>query len=162
MAKITFVYPDFESIGIEYLMAVCLKGGYQVDFIYYQAEYISMNRRERTIDFPQIAEKIINTTAQIVAFSCVSDNYQFQLSCARAVKRLRPDIVIIFGGIHITAVPEKVIQKPEVDCIAIGEAEISFLEFLNRCEINNTCILPNKPVQGIVHKKDGEIIGQFE
>ncbi|MHC4242616.1 MAG: B12-binding domain-containing radical SAM protein [Planctomycetota bacterium] len=162
MAKITFVYPDFESIGVEYLMAICIQEGYLVDFIYYQAEDISLNRREKKIAFPKIAEKIVNTKPQIVAFSCVSDNYQFQLSCARAVKELMPHIVIIFGGIHVTAVPKKVIQNPEVDCVAIGEAEKSFLEFLKQCKINNSCILPNKPVQGIVYKKDGKIIGQFE
>jgi radical SAM superfamily enzyme YgiQ (UPF0313 family) len=162
MPKITFVYPDFESIGVEYLMAVCIQGGYEVDFVYYQAEDISMNRKERQIDFPKIAQKIINTTPQIVAFSCVSDNYQFQLSCAHTVKKLKPDVIIIFGGIHITAVPEKVITNPEVDCIAIGEAEKSLIDFLNQCKINNTCILPNNSVQGIVHKKDGKIIGQFQ
>ncbi len=162
MAKITFVYPDFESIGVEYLMAICLKGGYLVDFIYYQAEDISLNRKEKKNAFPQIAEKIVNTRPQVVAFSCVTDNYQFQLSCARAVKELRPDIVTIFGGIHITAVPEKVLHNHEVDCVAIGEAEKSFPEFLSQCKINNTCILPNKPVKGIVYKKDGEIIGRFE
>jgi len=162
MIKITFVYPDFESLGVAYLMAICLKNGYEVDFVYYQAEDISLNKREKNISFQQIAEQIAGTYPHVVAFSCVTDNYQFQKDCAKAVKSILPKVVTIFGGIHVTAVPENVLKSHEVDCIAIGEAEISFPLFLDKCEITDGgLILPSDSIPGIVFKKDGQIIGDF-
>ena len=111
MPKLTFVYPDFESLGVQYLMAVCLEDGHEVDFVYYQAEDQFLGRRANSIPFRQIAEKIAKTQPHIVAFSCVTDNYQHQLSCARALKEIMPGVITIFGGIHPTAVPEKVLQN---------------------------------------------------
>jgi len=38
MAKIIFVYHDFGSLGVEYLMAACLEDGHEVGFVYYNTE----------------------------------------------------------------------------------------------------------------------------
>lgn len=161
MAKVTFVYPDFENLGIEYLMAVCLQNRHEVDYIYYQVDdaYLGLKRKE--IPFKRIAERISKTRPDIAAFSCVTDNYQYQLSCARALKEISPDVITIFGGIHPTSVPEKVLKNREVDCIAVGEAENSFPDFLKRCTGERKFSLPDNPVKGIAFKKHGKIIGEF-
>ncbi len=162
MPKVTFAYPDFENMGIQYLMAVCLQNGYNVRFVYYQAENNFLNRKNKSLSFQQIAKKIIDTNPDIAAFSCVTDNYQYQLQCARALKEMMPDIVTIFGGIHPTAVPKRVLQKEEVDCVAIGEAEISFPNFLREASRGDSFILPDKAIEGIVFKKGGKVIGEFK
>lgn len=162
MARITFIYPNFENIGVEYLMAVCLKDGHDVNFIFYSAIDSYLNIKNKKINYQDIARQIADTKPHIAAFSCVTDNYLFQLNCANAVKKLMPEVITIFGGIHVTAVPEYVIKRPEIDCIAIGESEISFLEFINHCNLNKTCNLPDKAIKGIVFKKDNIIIGEFK
>lgn len=162
MANITFVYPDFESIGIEYLMALCLKDGHKVSLIYYHAEDITWGRKKKEIDFESISKKIAATQPQIVAFSCVTDNYQSQLSCARTIKKNAPHIVTVFGGCHPTAVPETVLREPAIDCVAIGEAEKSFPLFLRECDLERRRTLPDKPIKGIVYKRGGTLIGEFE
>ena len=58
MSRITFVYPDFESLGIEYLMAVCLRDAHDVNFVYYHAEDTYLGRSKKTIPFKQIAKRI--------------------------------------------------------------------------------------------------------
>lgn len=161
MKKITFVYPDFESIGLEYLMAVCRNNGFDIDFVYYQAEDISFGKIRKNIPFDEIAEKIINTQSSIVAFSCVTDNYRYQLSCARAIKALKPDTMSVFGGIHVTSAWEHVIKEDVVDAIAIGESEKSFIDFLEACEFGKTCIFPQKAIKGFIFKKGGKTIGKF-
>lgn len=47
--NITFVYPDFESIGVEYLMALALKAGHRVEFVFYQAEDHYVNLRGHSL-----------------------------------------------------------------------------------------------------------------
>lgn len=162
MPKITFVYPDFESLGIEYLMAVCLENGHKVDYVYYQAEDTFLGRKNRSIPFKEIAEKICATKPDVVAFSCVTDNYQYQLHCARALKEIMPKVITVFGGIHATSTPVKVLQNREVDCVAIGEAEKSFPEFLKNHKEDKTFILPENPIEGIVFKREGRVIGEFK
>lgn len=159
--KICFVYPDFENLGIEHLMSLCLKAGYKVELVYYQAEDSYLGKKLKTIPFPKIAQRIIATNPDIVAFSCVTDNYQYQLKCAQAVKKIRKEIITIFGGIHPTAVPELVLQEAAVDAVAIGEADISFINFLKKCRQEDNFTLPEREVKGIVFKKRGKLIGRF-
>lgn len=162
MANITFVYPDFESLGVEYMMAVCRKDGHQVDFVFYEADDMHIGRKNRALSFFGIAKNIANTQPQVVGFSCVTENYQYQLGCARAIKEIMPDVVNVFGGIHPTAVPERVINEKAVDCVAIGEAENSFSDFLKECKIDKKCFLPDRPVKGVVYKSNGGLVGDFK
>jgi len=150
MSKITFVYPDFENLGIEYLMSVCRQKGYDTSFIYYRANDTYVGRKEKIV-YDRIAGKIIETKPDFVAFSCVTDNYQYQLNCARALKKQMPQVKTIFGGIHPTAVPEKVIKEDCVDCLTIGEAEISLIQFLKTQD----------ETKGIVFKDGDRLVGKF-
>ncbi len=158
MARITFVYPDFESLGVEYLMAVCYKAGHDVSFVYYEAEdpYLGITKN---VHYDKIAAEICYTNPDIVAFSCVTDNYQYQLCCAKSLKEQQKHIHTIFGGIHPTAVPEKVLQNDAVDAVAIGEAEHSILELLESSELRGQFSFPDDPIPGIIFKKSGRIIG---
>lgn len=165
MATITFAYPDFENLGIEYLMAICQQQGHKTNLVFYRIEeayldaYMGMSRKE--VDFEAVAKKIVAQNPHVAAFSCVTDNYQHQLQIAKIVKHLLPSIHIIFGGIHTTSVPERVLDNPWVDSIAMGEAEHSFPEFLKLCSENGGFSLPETEVTGIVYKKDGKYIGKF-
>jgi anaerobic magnesium-protoporphyrin IX monomethyl ester cyclase len=163
MPRITFLYPDFESLGVGYLMSVCRHNGYEVDFVYYQVEDPYIYKTKKNINYEKIAIKTAATKPHIVAFSCVTDNYQYQLQCARAIKKIMPDVITIFGGIHPTSVPERVIKNHEVDCVAVGEAEISFLQFLKEGDHRDgKFILPDKSIKGMVFKKEGKLIGKYE
>ncbi len=162
MPKITFVYPDFESLGIEYLMAVCIKDGHDVDFVYYEAEDAYLGGKTKTVPFHQIAREIADTQPQMAAFSCVTDNYRYQLGCAKALKEILPDVITIFGGVHPTAVPRKVLLNDEVDCVAVGEAECSLSTFLRESLKGGRFVLPKKSVKGLLFKQDGRIVGDIE
>lgn len=160
MARITFVYPDFESIGVEYLMAVCHKAGHNVNFVYYEAEDTYLGR-SKNVNYKKIVTEICYTNPDIVAFSCVTDNYQYQLNCAKSLKEQQKHIHTIFGGIHPTAVPEKTLQNDAVDAVAIGEAEHSLLELLEASELRGEFSFPNDPIPGILFKNSGKIIGNL-
>ena len=103
----------------------------------------------------------MKTRPDLVAFSCTTDYYQTQLSWAKALKEIRPDVLTIFGGVHVTATPHQVLERNEVDAIAIGEAEISFREFIEKGTKKGGFSMPEEPVKGIVFKKNGSLIGEF-
>jgi len=161
--RITFIYPDFESLGLGYLMSVCRQAGHEVEFVPYGAEDPYFDSRNKSLSYSAVAGAVAVTRPQVAAFSCVTDNYRNQLNVAAEVKRLLPDVLTVFGGVHPTSVAEKVIRRPEVDAVAIGEAEISFLKFLKKCRVRNGVPgLPAGPVKGIVFKKKAKVVGRFE
>jgi len=161
--RITFVYPDFESLGVGYLMSVCRTAGHETEYVHYRAEDPYFDTRNRHLSFASVARAVADTRPDVAAFSCVTDNYRNQLHVAAEVKRLRPEVLTVFGGVHPTAVPERVLRRPEVDAVAIGEAEISLLEFLKRCPVRGGRVgLPAGPVKGLVFKKSGKRLGRLE
>jgi anaerobic magnesium-protoporphyrin IX monomethyl ester cyclase len=161
--RITFVYPDFESLGLGYLMSVCRTAGHEVEFIPYSAEDPYFDTKNKHLSFSAVAQAIIDTRPQVVAFSSVTDNYRYQLQVASRVKDLLPGAMKVFGGVHPTAVPERVIRRPEVDAVAIGEAEISFPAFLRACSVSAGRVRPpSRAVRGFVFKKGRTLVGRFE
>lgn len=160
MSTIVFAYPDFENLGVEYLMAACLEAGHQVDYVPYQAGNPFFGKKSRGFHVERVAESIARKKPHVAAFSCVTDNYRFQLSCAEALKAILPEVTILFGGIHPTAVPERVLKNHAVDGVAIGEAEISLVKFLEKGSRHDSFALPEEPVDGIVFKREGELVGE--
>ncbi len=159
--RITFVYPDFESLGLGYLMSVCRKAGHEVEYVPYNAEDPYFDTHNRGLSYAAVARAIVATAPHIAAFSAVTDNYQHQLRVAAEVKRRWPHILVLFGGVHPSAVPERVLARKEVDAVAVGEAEISLLELLKRCAVKDGSVrLPDRAVKGIVFKKGGRRIGK--
>ena len=66
----------------------------------------------------------------VIGCSCITEQYKDCLSVANEVKTRFPEKPIVFGGVHPTATYKKIIYRPEIDYICIGEAEISFLKLL--------------------------------
>ena len=66
----------------------------------------------------------------VVGFSVMSVNLKIALILAGSVKRLRPEALVLFGGIHPTIAPEDTIREDAVDAIGIGEGEESLTELL--------------------------------
>jgi radical SAM superfamily enzyme YgiQ (UPF0313 family) len=70
------------------------------------------------------------------------------------IKEELPDTPIIFGGIHPTSVPERVIKNDFVDMVCVGEGEYPMLELANSLERGKI----DYSIQNLWFKKDGQII----
>ena len=70
------------------------------------------------------------------------------LQISAFVRKINPNIKIIWGGVHPSLLPEQTIKHPLVDCVVIGEGEITFSEVVN-ATINNEKIegIPGTCVQ---------------
>ena len=73
------------------------------------------------------------STAQIAGFSVYVWNIQYSLAVARALKRHRPDVLIVMGGPQVPDQAEAFLRKyPFVDLVCHGEGERTFLDVLER------------------------------
>ena len=50
----------------------------------------------------------------------------------KAVKKLRPNVAIVFGGWHASLATQQTLQEPYVDAIVRGQGELSLLELAQR------------------------------
>jgi radical SAM superfamily enzyme YgiQ (UPF0313 family) len=101
-------------------------------------------------------EKIISDNApDIVGLTCSTPNFFRAIRLARAVKN-NSDAKIIIGGVHASALPEFIAEKyPElIDCVVIGEGEITMLELVRAYE-NNESI---EGIRGIVYRNGNKTI----
>jgi len=131
--KILFVYIGAENLGVEYLAAAARAAGHEVDLAFDPAIFgghlvWNMPSLAKRFDLrPKIIERIRRERPDALAFSCFTGNYLWALSIAREAKKTNPSIINLFGGVHVTAVPERVISEDAVDAIALGEADTVFV-----------------------------------
>jgi len=74
------------------------------------------------------------------------------LNICREVRRAKPDLPIVWGGIHPTIMPSQTIEDPLVDIAVVGEGEETFAELVEALENGN----PLDEVKGIAFRKEGE------
>ena len=70
--------------------------------------------------------------ADIVGFSTYVWNGRISLEIARRLKKIKPGIVILFGGPHVPDQPEAFMRaNPQIDLAVHNEGEITFLKLLD-------------------------------
>ncbi len=155
--KIAFVYPEYESLGIEYLSAVLRQHGHETrvffDPILFKDSYFDMGGLAGFFDYKKhIVERIIRYNPDLVAFSVLTDFYGWAKGLSRQIKE-RMDVPVVFGGIHPTAVPDYVLGEESVDYVIIGEGEYPMLELVNAIQSKNK----HPQIDNVWYKKDGLI-----
>lgn len=159
--NILFVYMGSEVLGVEYLAAEARAAGHEADLAFDPAIFggrlmWDIPALARRFDLkPGIIGRILSERPDVAAFSCFTGNYRWSLDIAREVKKRAPEIKCVFGGVHVTATPERVIAEDCVDAIAIGEADSAFPQLLNQWSAPAGGGAPPPP--GIWEKRDGEI-----
>ena len=136
--KILLIYPyfleerihreDVESVPIGlYSVATVLKQSH------YDVEVINWCRRDSG---PQGFEEILKEKRpHVIGFSIVNGNRWGAIEMARTVKRVNPNVSIVFGGIGAHFLWEHLLNHfPEIDYIVLGEGEYSFLKLIRFLE----------------------------
>jgi anaerobic magnesium-protoporphyrin IX monomethyl ester cyclase len=139
LSKNTYSAPVTLPIGPAYLAAVLRKSNYDVGIIdaigedIYRIVPSECGRFNlQGISIAEIIRKIELKT-QIVGISTMfSQDWLEHRNLIRSIKRARPDLKIVAGGEHVTALPEFVLRDcPEIDFIITGEGELAFLELVS-------------------------------
>ncbi len=157
--KFAFVNPSVVCRGVEYISAVLKAAGHEVrlfaDPQLFDDENISLKWLSRIFDYKKrLISELKAYKPDLIGISVVTDFYQWACTMARMVKEEMPNVPIIFGGIHPTSVPERVIKNDFVDMLCVGEGEYPMLELANSMEKGKI----DYSIKNIWFKKDGQVI----
>jgi len=159
--KITFLNIANEALAISILSALAKKEGHTVKLMHVPTLF----RDGYTREFKRLARLFSNDKRifrqleidqpDLIAFSVTTFEYQIALYYAEICKTICPEAKIVFGGIHVSSVPEVVIANEFIDYIVIGEGEIAFLEIIKHIAKGNS----TEPIVNTWYKsKDNAII----
>ena len=139
----TGVRPRLPTLGLAYIASVLEKHGHSVRIIDGVAEIISME---------EIGE--ISKSFDISGITSTTSLALLSHGTAAAIKKENQKIPVVMGGPHASIVPQDVLEDQNVDYVAIGEGEYTFLELTEALgageDIGN--------VRGIAYKRGGELI----
>jgi anaerobic magnesium-protoporphyrin IX monomethyl ester cyclase len=159
--KIAFFNIAYENLAVSILSAIAKKEGHTVKLLHIPTLF----RDGLTREFKRLARIFSNDKEvfkqlkdfqpDLIAFSVVTFHYQMSLHYAEICKKVCPGAKIVFGGIHVSCVPEVVITNEFIDYVVIGEGEIAFSEIIKHIEKGNS----SEPIVNTWYKsKDGNII----
>ncbi len=80
----------------------------------------------------QQVQLVLSEQPDVIGLTAMTATYHGGVKLARAIKEERPDIPIIIGGVHVTAM--KGTDSPYIDCAVLGEGEVAFAEILGMIE----------------------------
>jgi len=141
--------PIFVPVGIGCLMGTLQQRGIQAKIVDEQIE-------DHVLDLINSHVKRMKPP-YIFGFSVLTAALRSAILISKNLRELYPDSVILFGGVHPTAMPEEVLSFDHIDYVLKGEAESSLVEFY-KCikngkdvrHIENLCYRDNN---GIVQNK---------
>lgn len=110
--------PFFQTtvpLGIGYLMAVTDREGIHIELVDEQIEK----------DVIEAVKKQVKNMERpyIFGFSVLTAAVKNSIIVSKRLKEIYPDSIIIFGGIHPSALPEEILSYSHIDLVVIGEGE---------------------------------------
>jgi anaerobic magnesium-protoporphyrin IX monomethyl ester cyclase len=134
---------NYPPLGLCYIGAYLRENGYDVTIIDAEALRYSI---------AQTVECIGDQKPDIVGFNCKTLWVNNAHRVAQALKDRLPDVPIVAGGHHPTALPERTLKEfPCFDILVLGEGEVTFYELLQA--LNNDKDITQ--VNGLAFKADG-------
>jgi anaerobic magnesium-protoporphyrin IX monomethyl ester cyclase len=159
--RITFVGIGWEQPGVGLLSALAKRSGHQVrlafsvslfnDRFNFQVPYLARLFDDRASVLKTIEEQ----KPDVLAFSAITSTYQWMLGIATDAKGILPGVKTVFGGIHPSAVPDRVLNHPAVDYVCVGEGDEAFPLILTNIGGGSS----ENPIANTRYKlKDGRIV----
>lgn len=129
--KILFIYTNIDgfhedtySLGLASIVSMARVSGHISEVV------IIKTKRE----YRRVLDKIDSFDPNLVGFSSVSSQFGFVKELAVEIKSKNPDVTIVCGGVHPTINPQCLLESESLDAVFVGEAENSFIEFVDKLE----------------------------
>jgi len=140
-------FPDYTDIairlapiGILSVAAYLLKAQHLVKVHDCQGLNDNLNRAK-------IANYINTFNPDIVGFTAVTSSFTNAYALAEYIKALVPEIKIVFGGAHVSALRSKILEKfPAIDYLVTGEGEKAMAELAAGAKLQT--------IQGLVFRNN--------
>lgn len=129
--------------GLFALGAQALRAGHQVKVI-----------NLSSFAWAQVEEVIRRLDADLYGMSCWTANRRGVSLVAREIKRQRPGATVVVGGPHATPLAREMLaHHPEIDLVARGESEGTFLELIERLARQESLA----GIAGTAYRVDGRV-----
>lgn len=136
--KVLFVYGGYENLGIEYLSAVLRRAGHETALAFdprlFDDHYTRVPALARRFDSrAALLRRARQERPDLVAFSVVTDDYPWVRQVAGELRR-ELNVPFVFGGVHVTATPRRIIDSGLADYAIVGEGEGALLDLVQGLE----------------------------
>ncbi len=131
-------------LGIGYLVGA-LKSDHQI-----QAHHYGV-MKEAVVD---IDRRMNIFKPDIVGLTCSTFNRAYVRDVIYQIRKQRPDVMIVVGGVHASFCYEQVLQQYGADVVVIGEGEFALKRLCKVMEENGSL----GSVKGIAYKSGSEVI----
>jgi radical SAM superfamily enzyme YgiQ (UPF0313 family) len=129
--RVTFVALGCEQLGVSELSAITGREGHAVGVAFSASLFHDRYNLSvpwlapRFDDRKQVIDAIVRQRPDVLAFSALTDTYRWMLGVAAEANELLPSVTTVFGGVHPSAVPDRVLARPEVDYVCVGEGDVA-------------------------------------
>lgn len=114
-----------------------------------------LDTQPSAMTYPQLEDYLGRKYYDVVGISAMTFTLIDAYKTAQLAKRVMPSTRLVLGGTHVHLFPEETINLEGVDFGLMGEAEYSFVQFLNALNHNST----DNGVPGLIFKnQEGKII----
>lgn len=94
---------------------------------------------------------ILDFKPDIIGFSTTTSSFMDAYQMTLIIKENNPNIKIIFGGVHVSAIGEELLKEfPYIDYLGMGEGEETLLELMEGVSLNQ--------ITGLIYKDGDKII----
>ena len=138
--------PISVPIGIGCLAAAMEREGINVEIL---DEQIEDDVLKKIAEYTDKASK-----PYIFGFSVLTAALKSAIDLSKKLKEIYPDSVVIFGGIHPTAMPEEIMAYKHIDFVLRGEAEKSLLELYRAIKAKTDY----SKIPGLSYRKDNKVL----
>ncbi len=160
--KVTFVGLGTEQLGLSQLSAICKYNSVETSLAFNASLF--NDRFNLEIPFfsnffdetDSVLKKIESDNPDILAISPLTSTYQWALEVAKESKKINPEIKVLFGGVHTSALPLRVLKNEFIDFAVVGEGDVAIMDIVRAVESKNF----NNPIINTYHKNSSGIIIQ--
>ena len=134
MARISLVYPSDGlcykfarartrrmPLGLAYIGAALEQAGHSVKVT---------DAALHDLDIEETVKQALDSDPEFLGIGCTTPLYHQAVAVIDLVKKLSPSTVVIFGGPHVSALPQATLETSKADFVCIGEAEESVVAII--------------------------------
>ncbi len=133
-----FLETDEIGLGLLFLDAVCRKQGHDTKIVLTSAAEI-----------PSVLQEF---TPDVAGITSLTPTYSEAVRIGQQLKQENPRIITVFGGHHVSALPEETLAQEAVDYVVRGEGDEAFPLLLDELAKGNRT--PDIP--GVCYTIDGK------
>jgi hypothetical protein len=105
------------------------------EIVWEEPSFVATIVNQSSALFDSFVSDILASDPDVVGFSVYNTTYALSLELSRRIKVRSPDTTIVFGGqfCFLRQDAEFFLRSGDVDAVFMGEADISFRQFLRLC-----------------------------